>query len=101
MDDFLKGDSGAVYIFLYLLPGFLGSATFDYLVEGEPRETFDKIVFALSMTLLSSLTVSRLFGMPLVQPGQNRNFVCECPDPRNRAPGDSIQGRGKSHGSTL
>jgi Family of unknown function (DUF6338) len=73
MDDFLKGDSGAVYIFLYLLPGFLGSATFDYLVEGEPRETFDKIVFALSMTLLSSLTVSRLFGMPLVQPGMGKD----------------------------
>ncbi len=44
MDDFLKGDSGAVYIVLYLLPGFLGMAIYDYLVEGQPREVFDKIV---------------------------------------------------------
>jgi hypothetical protein len=66
MDDFLKGDSGAVYIFLYLLPGFLGMAIYDYLVEGQPREIFDKIVFALSMALISYLAVSVLFAMPLV-----------------------------------
>jgi hypothetical protein len=66
MDDFLKGDSGAVYIFLYLLPGFLGLAVYDYLVEGQPRETFDKVVFALSIALVSYLAVSLVFGMPLV-----------------------------------
>lgn len=66
MEDFLKGDSGAVYIFLYLLPGFLGLAVYDYLVEGEKREIFDKIVFALSIALVSYLAVSVLFGMPLV-----------------------------------
>jgi len=66
MDDFLKGDSGAVYIFLYLLPGFLGLAVYDYLVEGLPREIFDKVVFALSIALVSYLTVSALFAAPLV-----------------------------------
>ena len=66
MDDFLKGDSGAVYIFLYLLPGFLGVAIYDYLVEGQPREIFDKVIFALSMSLVSYLIVSLVFGMPLV-----------------------------------
>jgi hypothetical protein len=66
MDDVLKGDSGAVYIFLYLLPGFLGLAVYDYLVEGQPREIFDKLVFALSIALVSYLAVSVLFAMPLV-----------------------------------
>jgi hypothetical protein len=66
MDDFLKGDSGAVYVFLYLLPGFLGVAIYDYLVEGQPREIFDKIVFALSVALISYLVVRMLSGMPLV-----------------------------------
>jgi hypothetical protein len=66
MDDFLKGDSGAVCIFLYLLPGFLGLAIYDYLVEGQPREIFDKVVFALSIALVSYLAVSLLFVMPLV-----------------------------------
>jgi hypothetical protein len=66
MDDFLKGDSGAVYIFLYLLPGFLGLAIYDYLVEGQPREIFDKLVSALSIALVSYLAVSLLWAMPLV-----------------------------------
>ena len=66
MVDFLKGDGGAVYLFLYLLPGFLGMAVYDYLIEGQPRETFDKIVFALSMTLISYLAVSVVCGVPLV-----------------------------------
>jgi hypothetical protein len=66
MDEFLKGDSGAVYIFLYLLPGFLGLAVYDYLVEGQPREIFDKVVFALSIALVSYLAVSLLCAMPLV-----------------------------------
>ena len=66
MDDFLKGDSGAVYVFLYLLPGFLGLAVYDYLVEGQPREIFDKVVFALSIALVSYLVVSVLFAMPMV-----------------------------------
>ena len=66
MDDLLKGDSGAVYVFLYLLPGFLGLAVYDYLVEGQPREIFDKVVFALSIALVSYLVVSVLFAMPMV-----------------------------------
>ena len=73
MDDFLKGDSWSVYIFLYLLPGFLGVAVYDYLVEGPAREIFDKIVFALSITLLSSLVVNRVFAIPLVPVGAGKD----------------------------
>ncbi len=62
----MKGGPGAVAIFLFLLPGFLGLAVFDQLVEGPKREVFDRIIFALSITLLSSIAVSACFASPII-----------------------------------
>jgi hypothetical protein len=47
----IKGGANAVAIFLYLLPGFLGMATYDYLVEGPKREVFDRLVLTLYLQL--------------------------------------------------
>lgn len=66
MDEFLKGGTDTVALVLYLLPGFLGMAVYDYLVEGPAREIFDRVVFALSMTLLSAVCVHLLFKVPMV-----------------------------------
>jgi len=66
MDEFLKGSTDAVALVLYLLPGFLGMAVYDYLVEGPPREIFDRVVFGLCMTLVSAVCVHLIFGVPMV-----------------------------------
>jgi hypothetical protein len=66
MEEFLKGDSGSLFVFFYLLPGVFGMAVYEYLVEGEKRDIFDRVVFALSMTLVSYLIVNELFLIPLV-----------------------------------
>jgi hypothetical protein len=66
MDEFLKGGTDAVALVLYLLPGFLGMAVYDYLVEGPPREIFDRVVFALSMTLVSAVCVHLILKVPMI-----------------------------------
>ena len=47
MDEVLKGGSGAVFLFLYLFPGFLGSLVDDFLVECRNRDNFERVVAAL------------------------------------------------------
>lgn len=66
MDEVLKGGSGALFLFFYLLPGFLGSLVYDFLVEGRKRDNFERIVFALVMTLLSSIAMEAAVGISLL-----------------------------------
>lgn len=63
--DELKGDSGALLLFLYLLPGFIGLLVYDFLAEGRQRETLEKLVIALVLTLVSALLVNYVFEVPL------------------------------------
>ncbi len=51
---------------LYLLPGLLGTVTYDYLVEGEKRDNFERVLQALVLTLISTLLVHGVFGLPLI-----------------------------------
>lgn|GEM_PF-5970834 len=66
MEEFLKGGSGAVFIFFYLLPGFLGAMLYDYLSERDKPTNFDRIIDALVLTLVSSVLVHLCFGVPLL-----------------------------------
>ena len=66
MDEVLKGGTGAVFLFLYLLPGFLGSLVYDFLVEGRKRDNFERIVAALVLTLLSSVAMKSVLGLSLL-----------------------------------
>ena len=66
MDEVLKGGTGAVFVFLYLLPGFLGALVYDFLVEGRKRDNFERIVAALVLTLLSSVALKVGFGISLL-----------------------------------
>lgn len=66
MEDVLKGDAGALFLFLYLLPGFLGAMVYDFLVERPSPTNLDRILEALVLTLVSSVVVHVGFGVPLV-----------------------------------
>ena len=66
MEDVLKGESGALFLFLYLLPGFLGAVIYDYLVERQPPSNFERIIEALVLTLVSSVVAHVGFGVPLL-----------------------------------
>jgi hypothetical protein len=66
VDDVLKGETGALFLFLYLLPGFLGAVVYDYLVERESPSNFDRIIEALVLTLASSVVAHVGFGVPLI-----------------------------------
>lgn len=66
MDEVLKGSTGAIFLFLYLFPGFLGSLVYDFLVEGRKRENFERIIAALVLTLVSSVVLHVIFGVPLL-----------------------------------
>lgn len=66
MDEVLKGGTGAVFLFLYLFPGFLGSLVYDFLVESRKRDNFERIVAALVLTLLSSVALKVGFGVSLL-----------------------------------
>ena len=66
MDEVLSGGSGAVFLFLYLFPGFLGSIVYDFLVQGRRRENFERVVAALVLTLLSSVALKVGLDLPLL-----------------------------------
>jgi len=67
MSDFMKGEAGPVFfIVLYLLPGLLGTVIYDYLVEGEKRDNFERVLHALVLTLLSTLLVHGVFRLPVI-----------------------------------
>jgi hypothetical protein len=62
----LTGDSGTLFLFLYLLPGFIGLQVYDYLAVARKREIFEKLVIAFSLTAISAIVVNFVFGVPLV-----------------------------------
>jgi hypothetical protein len=64
-DELPKGESGTVFLLLYLFPGLLGSFVYDFLAEGRKRENFERIVGALALTLVTSVTLT-FFGLPLL-----------------------------------
>lgn len=66
MEDVLKGEAGALFLFLYLLPGFLGAVVYDYLVERQRPTNFDRIIEALVLTLASSILAHVWFQVPLL-----------------------------------
>lgn len=66
MEDVLKGEAGALFLFLYLLPGFLGAVVYDYLVERQRPTNFDRIIEALVLTLVSSVAAHTVFQVPLL-----------------------------------
>jgi hypothetical protein len=63
--DQLRSDSGALFLFLYLLPGFIGLLVYDFLAEGRQREVLEKLVIAITLTLVSALLVNVVFQVPL------------------------------------
>jgi len=63
--ELLKGDAGPVFIVLYLLPGFLGTVVYDYLVVAGKRDIFERLFHVLALNVLSSLLVHVVFGLPL------------------------------------
>lgn len=73
MDEVLKGQTGAVFLFLYLLPGFLGSLVYEFAVEGRKRDNFERIVAALVLTLLSSVSLKVVLGITLLPTAVNGN----------------------------
>jgi len=72
MDELLPANSAVLFLFLYLLPGFLGVVVYGYLREGKPTENFDRVVIAFALALVSGICVHAVFQMPVVplQPGQ-------------------------------
>ncbi len=66
MEKLAEGEAGALFLLLFLLPGFLGAAVYDYLVEREKPENFDRIIEALVLTLLSALVVHVAFRLPML-----------------------------------
>jgi len=69
--ELLPADSAVLFLFLYLLPGFLGLVVYGYLREGKPTENFDRVVIAFALALVSGILVHAAFQMPAVpmQPG--------------------------------
>lgn len=63
----LPSEPTALFLLLFLLPGFLGLQIYDYLAVGAKRDGLQKIVTALCLTLLSSLTVRALIGIELIR----------------------------------
>lgn len=66
MGDVLKGEAGGLFLFLYLLPGFLGAVVYDYLVERQKPTNFDRIIEALVLTLVSSVLAHVGFDVALL-----------------------------------
>lgn len=66
MDDVLTANAAVLFLFLYLLPGFLGMVVYGFLVEGEPQDKFDRLVTAVVLSLLAALSVHFIAGQPLV-----------------------------------
>ena len=66
MEKLAEGEAGALFLLFFLLPGLLGAVVYDYLVEREKPETFDRILEALVLTLLSALAVHALLDLPMV-----------------------------------
>jgi hypothetical protein len=66
MDEVLNGGAGAVFLFLYLFLGFLGSLVYDFLVEGRKRDNLERIVAALVLTLLSSVALKVVLSIPVL-----------------------------------
>jgi hypothetical protein len=66
MEEVLKGENGAVAVFLFLLPGFLGMSVYDFLIEGEPRDNVQRIIFSFVLTLLSAIVVNMTLAVPLI-----------------------------------
>ena len=65
MGNFFGGGAVGLYLFLYLLPGILGALVYEYVVEGEPRDTVDRIATALVLALISALAPWLLLGQAL------------------------------------
>lgn len=63
----LPAEPTTLFLFLFLLPGFLGLQVYDYLTVGAKRDGLQKIVTALCLTLLSDLAVRALAGIELIQ----------------------------------
>ena len=66
MDEVLKGENSAVFLFFYLFPGFLGAIVYDFLFEGRKRENFERVILAFVLTLVSSVLLNVAFGMSLL-----------------------------------
>ncbi|MDE2227791.1 MAG: hypothetical protein KGL11_01965 [Alphaproteobacteria bacterium] len=66
--DGLSGDAGTLYVFFYLLPGFIGLQFYGYLAVGAPADALQKIVIALSLTAVSALVVTGLAGAAIIPP---------------------------------
>ena len=73
MNNFFGGGELGLYLFLYLLPGILGALVFEYIVEGEPRDTLDRIATALVLSLVSALAATLLFGQSFTPHIEIRN----------------------------
>ena len=64
--ELFKSLAGVAFVAFYLLPGLLGTVVYDYLVEGEKRDNFERILQAFVLTLLNALLVHEMLGTPLI-----------------------------------
>ena len=66
MDNVFGGGAIGLYLFLYVLPGIFGAFVYDYVLEGEKRETTDRVLSALVLALVGYLSLYVLTGARLV-----------------------------------
>ena len=66
MENVFGGGAIGLYLFLYVLPGIFGAFVYDYVLEGEKRETVDRVLSALVLALVGYLSLYVLTGARLV-----------------------------------
>jgi hypothetical protein len=73
VDDVLTGNSSVLFLFIFLLPGFLGLLVYGALREGKAMQNFDRVIIAFVLALVSSLCVFMgslllhlVFGTPVI-----------------------------------
>jgi len=57
VDDVLTPNSSVLFLFIFLLPGFLGLLVYGSLREGKAVSNFDRVIIAFVLALVSSLCV--------------------------------------------
>ncbi len=70
----------SLVLFLYLLPGFLGGVVYEAVAEARSRTTFERLLIALVLTLLATMTSNWVFSTPLfpsvrITPESSFDFV--------------------------
>lgn len=66
MDEFLSADVTVLFLFLLLLPGFLGQLVYGYLKQGPPQDKLDRVITAFALSLVTMVCTHLVFRLPLL-----------------------------------